>query len=221
MTFGTVDRHALNQAVSGDRLDDGSTRESVGAESRDAALAFMSGVGAGWTKLDLALWLTALYARATRHAKHGERVAPLDSGEEISADRVEELLTHVRGQLLASLEKASFTMGTLDFADACVAHGFVRKVHDDEGRTTWIPVDASRMRLRDRVRSLFAADYLNAPYTYAELLVCNRCEAVVFDERLKRLGICGAHHVSGIVPCESEIADDGAEADPYARLISR
>ena len=58
------------------------------------------------------------------------------------------------------------------------------------------------MRLRDRLRSLFAADYLNAPYTYAELFVCHRCEAVVFDEHAKQLGICGAHRMSGVVPRE-------------------
>lgn len=181
-------------------LNDGSTRESLAADCRGAALGFMSGVAAGWDKLDLALWLTGPYARATRHGKHGERVAAVSDDREISDDTIEALVTRVRGQLIASLEKAALEFGSLEFADEMVERGLVRKVVDAEGRDAWIPVDAQRMRLRDRLRALFTADYLNAPYTYAELFVCHRCEAVVFDDHAKEVGICGAHRMSTMAP---------------------
>jgi hypothetical protein len=181
-------------------LTDGSTRESLAADCRDAALGFMSGVAAGWDKLDLALWLTGPYARATRHGKHGERVAAVSDDCEISDDTIEALVTRVRGQLIASLEKAALEFGSLEFADEMVERGLVRKVVDAEGRDAWIPVDSQRMRLRDRLRALFTADYLNAPYTYAELFVCHRCEAVVFDDHAKDVGICGAHRMSTMAP---------------------
>lgn len=196
MTFGTGDRRTRRT------LEDGSTRQSVAEECREAALAFMSGVADGWDKLDLALWLTGPYSRATRHGKHGERVAAMSDDTEVTHETVENLITHVRGQLIASLEKAALEFGALDFADEMVERGLVRKVVDAEGRDAWIPVDGARMRLRDRLRSLFAADYLNAPYTYAELFVCHRCEAVVFDEHAKQIGICGSHRMSGSVPRE-------------------
>jgi hypothetical protein len=209
MTFGPPDRRSRQPAS----VADGSTRESIAEECREAALSFMSGVAAGWDKLDLVLWLTGPYARATRHGKHGERVAALGDGDEIPDETLEALVTRVRGQLIASLETAALELGAIEFADECVERGYVRKVVDAEGRDAWIPVDGSRMRLRDRLRALFAADYLNAPYTYAELLVCHRCEAVVFDARAKRIGICGAHRMSGMVPREPDADADYDEDD--------
>jgi hypothetical protein len=187
------------------RLADGSTRETIAEECREAALSFMEGVARGWDKLDLALWLTGDYARATRHSKHGERVAAVAYGPDLPGETIEELVVHARGQLIASLEKAALEHGALEFVEEVVERGHVRKVTDTEGRDAWIPVDGSRMRLRDRLRSLFAADYLNAPYTYAELFVCHRCEAVVFDAHTKRIGICGAHRMSGTVPRDAEL----------------
>lgn len=199
MAFGTGDRRTRRT------LEDGSTRQSLAEDCREAALSFMSGVAAGWDKLDLALWLTGPYARATRHGKHGERVAAMHEGEVIDDETIESLVTRVRGQLIASLEKAALEFGALDFADEMVERGLVRKVIDAEGRDAWVPVDGARMRLRDRLRSLFVADYLNAPYTYAELFVCHRCEAVVFDSHAKEIGICGAHRMSGMVPRDESL----------------
>jgi hypothetical protein len=198
MAFGTGDRGSRHP------VEDGSTRESLSEECRAAALSFMTGVGAGWDKLDLALWLTGDYARATRHRKHGERVATPTLGvvDEIPAETLEALVVHVRGQLLASLEMAALELGALDFAEAQVARGLVRQMIDADGRDAWVPVDGARMRLRERLESLFAADYLNAPYTYAGMFVCPRCEAVVFDAHAKRTGICGIHRISDTVPRE-------------------
>jgi hypothetical protein len=195
MAFSGGDRRMMRP------LEDGATRESIAQDCRSAALSFMSGVAAGWQKLDLAIWLIGPYARATRHASHGERVSALASSPAepppVDADSVEALVTRVRGQLLASLEKGALQLGSLDFAGNAVKRGWVRQVTDADGRDAWIPVDSARMRLGDRLRSLFAADYLNAPYTYADLFVCHRCEAVVFDDHAKRRGICGIHRLSG------------------------
>jgi hypothetical protein len=132
----------------------------------------------------------------------------VSEAENIPDETIEALVTRVRGQLLASIEKAALEFGALDFAAEVVERGFVRKVVDADGRDAWIPVDGARMRLRDRLRSLFTADYLNAPYTYAELFVCHRCEAVVFDDRAKQLGICGSHRISGVVPRDDRAHDD-------------
>lgn len=195
-----VTAYAAGDRRSRQTLTDGSTRESLADECRDAALSFMSGVASGWDKLDLALWLTGPYARATRHGKHGERVAAVSRTAQISDESIESLVTHVRGQLMASLEKAALELGSLEFSAEILERGLVRKVIDAEGRDAWVPVDGARLRLRDRVRALFTADYLNAPYTYAELFVCHRCEAVVFDDHAKEVGICGAHRMSGLVP---------------------
>lgn len=181
------------------RLDDGATRASIAADCREAALGFMSGTSTGWDKLDLVLWLTGPYARATRHSKRGERVADL-GGEEIAEETIEGLVVRARGQLLACLERASLSGGALDFADEVVARGLVRKALAADGEEVWVPIDASRLRLRDRVGALFVADALNDAAAYEELFVCHRCEAVVFDHIAKRVGVCGAHRISGVVP---------------------
>ena len=185
------------------RLEAGATRETIAEECRLAALELMAGAASGWDKLDLVLWLTGPYHRATRHVPRGERTTHVDDEAEIEPEALDELVVRVRGQVLASLEKAALDDGVLDFADDAITRGIVRKATDENGDEVWVPVDVSRMRLRDRVRSLFAADYLNAPDAYIELYVCHRCEAVVFDAGAKRLGICAAHkRLSGVVPRE-------------------
>jgi hypothetical protein len=206
-SFGRADRGSRGH------VDDGSTRQTIAEDSRNAALLFMEGVARGWDKLDLVLWLTGDYARATRHRKHGERVATFAASRDIPEEAIEDLLTHVRGQLLASLEMAATRAGALDFVGELLERGLVRPVIDAEGREAWIPVDGARVRLRQRLQSLFAADYLNAPYTYAELFVCHRCEAVVFDAHAKRAGICGAHRMSDAVPREGVDVPSPGELD--------
>jgi hypothetical protein len=167
----------------------------------------VSGAASGWEKLDLVLWLTGPYHRATRHFPRGERVthvvvqAQEEDDAELEPEAVDELVVRVRGQVVASLERAALDEGAIDFADDAVTRGIVRKAVDESGQAVWVPVDLARMRLRDRLRSLFAADYLNAPEAYTELFVCHRCEAVVFDASAKSLGVCAAHtRLSGVVP---------------------
>jgi len=195
------------------QLDQDASCESVAAECREAALAFMSGVARGWGKTDLALWLTGPYADATRHVKRGERVSSPSDHEELSEESIEELMTRVRGHVLAALEKAALEIGEPEFTAETVERGFVRRAVDADGMTGWVPVDGARMRLRDRLRSLFVADFLAAPEVYADLLVCHRCEAVVFDAAQKSLGVCGSHRISGMVPRgENEGAPDSASS---------
>ena len=185
------------------RLETGATRESVSVECRAAALELLSGAASGWDKLDLVLWLTGPYHQATRHLPRGERVLHVEDDAGVEPAAVDELVVRVRGQVLASLEKAALEDGTVDFAEDAAARGIVRRTQDASGEEVWVPVDLARMRLRDRMRSLVAADYLNAPEDYRELFVCHRCEAVVFDAGAKRLGVCAAHkRLSGVVPRE-------------------
>src|SRR5687768_17909867 len=111
-------------------LEEGATRESVAAECRGAALSFIHGVAAGWDKLDLALWLTGPYARATRHVPRGERVAGLDHESDVTDQSIEELVTRTRARLVASLEIAALGDGTLEFAVEAMDRGLVRRALD-------------------------------------------------------------------------------------------
>jgi hypothetical protein len=173
-------------------------------------------VGAGWTKADLARWLTGPYARATRHGARGERVAAAPPAG-IPPASLEALLLEVRGQLLASLERAALVIGELDFTDAIVARGLVRRVRDASGCDAWVPVDGARIRLRERVESLLVADRLDGPSSYAELFVCRACDAVVFDPYAKPFGVCGAHRTSGMASAEPVEGAAGELADELGR----
>jgi len=161
-------------------------------ECRRAALDFMSGVAEGWTKVDLVDWLRGPYAHASRHAPRGAR-AVRPSDHVIEEPAIEHLLVSVRGQILAGLELAALAQGTPDFIEDALIAQHVRRV-ELLGGTAWVPVDVARMRLKDRVASLFVADYLNRPADYRSLFVCHLCEGITFDGR------CSQHRHSGVVP---------------------
>lgn len=189
-------------------LEDGHTRASIASQCRSAALDFMAGVADGWSKFDLALWLRGPYALAARHSQHGDRIQPPPGRDRaIDEGTIESLLVGVRGYILAHLEKAVLDGGTLDLIEDALLARHVTRAIDDCGEYTWVPVDGARMRLRDRVASLFVADYLNGPHDYKDLYVCHHCEAVVFEEGAKERGMCSAHHrISAVVPKESPLS---------------
>jgi hypothetical protein len=176
------------------------TRESVARDCKDAALDLLSGIARGWEKRELAEWLVGPYAHATRHTPRGERIAVFDGGAPIADAAIDELLTRVRVQTLASLERAVLDGGALDFSAEIIHRGIVTRAFDAEGADVWLPRDPVRLRLRDRVRSLFVAHYMNDPAAYDTLFVCPRCEEVSFDALAKETGLCGHRRISGMVP---------------------
>jgi hypothetical protein len=189
------------------RMDD--SKVSVADECRHAALDFMAGVADGWAKLDLALWLRGTYALACRHSPRGERapVSGVHKRPAIEEPTIESLLVTTRGHILAALELAALVGGTPDFIEDAIIEGHVRRAIDVHGESTWVPVDFSRMRLKDRIASLFVADYLNRPSDYQHLHVCHLCESVTFEPEAKDRGRCDKHRVSsmnlksGSAPC--------------------
>ena len=168
-------------------VEEGVESQQISNECRDAALTFLRGVTSGWDKIDLALWLTGDYARATRHVPRGERVMSLGD-REVDPASLNDLLDKARGQLVACFEQAALD-GNLACAEDCLTRGIVRKVTAPDGGVLYVPVDSPRMRLRDRLRSLLAADYLNEPGDYLSVYVCHRCENVVFDEKGETPGL--------------------------------
>ena len=197
--------------------------DTIALACRSAALSFMDGVAQGWSKFDLAMWLASQYAHATRFAPRGERTLPEPVQSErreadpVGGERLHEVMDNARIHTLALAEELSLPGGDSEFIDDAIARGLLTPIEDHQGELLWIPVDAARMRLRDRVRSLFVVDYLLSPHLYAEsIFVCQRCERVVFDVSSKPLGQCSLHrHRSGIVVSghggRANDADDNAE----------
>jgi len=165
----------------------------VSAACRQAGLAFTEGVSAGWGKRDLAGWLLGPYAAAVRHAAAPFRprfAGPRDLREE----RLSLVMEAARFRTLAMLEALALPSAQSPFIDEAVARGLITPAEDELGTSVWVPVDVAGLRLHDRVRALFAVDYLLSPGDYQEsFFVCHRCERVLFDAEAKWMGFCRMH----------------------------
>ncbi len=104
------------------------------------------------------------------------------------------VLQEARAHVLAALRALVLPGASHAWLDGLLAGGQVAPRSDGDGGVTWGPVDLPGLRLHERVESLFAADHLARPRDYAlELLVCGRCDSVVFDAEARERGDCGAH----------------------------
>ena len=180
-------------------LEEGVTAEHVAADCRDAALDFMAGVASGWTKRDLAMWLEGPYAHATRYSSRGERtfVTSVDvSRAALDPVAIDQLLASTRTEMLVTLAES---LELDELAHDAVRQGILRRASDENLEPVWLPIDASRMHLKDRVCALFAAHRLDDPTAHATLFLCSHCESVSFDQHAKQSGWCNLHrHQSGI-----------------------
>lgn len=166
---------------------------------RAAGVAFVNGVGRGWTKADLARWLVGPYREAARLAPGEPQqirgpaallAASVPPG--VSNGRLSGLLFDVREHVVRALGSSPDGLVPLPVW-ARTAGSVLRCVHGN-GEAGWVPVDWERMRLVDRVLSLFATDALIRPADYAtKLAICNRCASVSFDPRARARGLCEMH----------------------------
>jgi hypothetical protein len=156
----------------------------------------MLGVAAGWQRRELAAWLVGPYREATfdrgLRAKRASSSGSQPTIEAVTEGTISDLLRETRWKVFALLEDAA--RGDLRFVEDLATAGWVSK-HPDLG---WVPVDIRGGALRQRVLSLFAADYLLRAADYRhKLCACARCETVVFDERARKLGHCGPSAARG------------------------
>jgi len=180
---------------------------AVATMCREAALAFLDGVAADWRKRELAAWLVCPYRAAARYGDWAHRTIPPPSHTEepelVRPEQIDRVLREARWHILAALEAVALPGSRRAFVDVSLSAGHVVPRRDCDGGVAWVPVDLRMMRLRDRVESLFAADYLIRPKDYVtDLTVCHRCESVLFDSEARRRGDCGMHRPSGVTERE-------------------
>ncbi len=178
------------------RLPDGVSIDTVSGSCRAAGVEFLEGVSRGWAKRELATWLSEPYAVAA--SRLGRVDPPTESvvtdGVDLRPSRLAAIMESARLHTLTMLEELALPHAESDYVDEAITHGYVCPAEDELGTAVWVPIDRPRMRLRDRVRSLFVADYLNTPYEYeSSFFVCHRCEAARFDEDAKWMGFCRKH----------------------------
>ncbi len=150
---------------------------------REAGLAFMRGVAAGWNRRDLAVWLLQQYGQLAIKPNERGAAVPADSG--VQSQTISDVLREARWKVFAALEEAA--AGQARFVQAIAAKGLITR----DNKVGWVPVDRPGARLRGRVLSVFAVDCLERPTDYRNLLLaCSRCESIVFDAAAREAGRC-------------------------------
>lgn len=217
-------------------LAPGVTAQHVAEACRSAALAFLRGVSAGWTKRDLAEWLVGPYEAATIASSvvaAPVSVAPPSMSPSTDVDRLTRLMALVRGEARACVH--DFAIGReaphLDEAfakESIVAawtqpDGEVDLDSDDDTRASvFVPVNRPGLALGVRVRSLFVVDFLIRPEDFeGDLRECRTCGVVLLEGWSRARRLCELHvRDSGTVP---RVDDEALIADllPLSSRLSR
>lgn len=164
---------------------------------RRAYLQLLSGAARGWSKAELAAWLSGPYERLARALPEvGSQPPP--SSNDVSPTRLRDLLDAARLDVLLVLQELTVPEGIAAFTAHAADTKLIMTSVDVDGEPAFVPRARPRMSLVDRALSLVAVDALVRPRDYTEqMFVCSRCDTPVFDAASRSLGMC-ALHKSGV-----------------------
>ena len=166
-------KHATSYAGTGTEVVAG-TSGGRGEESREETHAAGNGSGPALTP--------------------GSMRAPDSAPVTVAPESLDDVIFRARQEIVESLDATVYGRSKPQFVEDAIALGSVTPFVWMPGVRGWAPRDRPRLRLRDRVLALFAADYLTRPETYArELYVCPDCMCAVFDENAVGRAKCPLH----------------------------
>jgi hypothetical protein len=171
--------------------------ETIADNARFAAFAIMASVRDGWGRTELAQWLVGPYARATEPAHWASRPGVPPIARSVSDSEVDVVLKSAHASVVECVRYARSWHLQRGFARRMVDEGLVVGVLDGQ-MLGYAPIDHRRMRLVDRIRSLFVADYLTRPGAYETFQVCD-CGLVTFDVAPAHFPDCERPRDSGIM----------------------
>jgi hypothetical protein len=150
---------------------------------RSAALGFAWSAHNGWGRRELARWLVGPYAHAVAATRtlRGSGVRAAVVRREIDEETIEGLLAATHAEIIEMLRGMWSWNNDAAAVRASIGEGLVAGIVDEASELGFAPVDNMRMRLVERVRSLFVADYLTRPSDYAAFAVCDDCDGATFD----------------------------------------
>lgn len=179
--------------------------ESRLARVRGAGVAFLRGTTAGWSRRDLVDWLVCQYAPCAADSLLDDRDEPSPAVERtLDEGMIERVILDARARVLRLLGDLVVPWQASPLARLSIASGAVVAQRDEGGGVAFSPVNLRRVRLAERVTSLFVADYLNRPSEYRWLMLCRECGEVAFSTELTHAPWCEA-------PVESWLAFTAAE----------
>jgi hypothetical protein len=160
---------------------------------RGAALSFVRGTTVGWTRSELADWLVCQYAPCAASPLYPESAEPPPAFERTLDEGIlERVILDARGHALRLLTDLVVPWQASPIARLAVACGTVVSQRDERGAIAYSPVALKRMRLGERVASLFIADYLNHPTDYRWVMTCRDCGELAFSTELEHASWCKA-----------------------------
>lgn len=161
---------------------------------RVAASAFLRGTTLGWGRRELADWLVCQYAPCAATPLYEESARELPASERtVDEGILERVILDARARALRLLGELVSPSQASPIARLAVACGTVVAQHDALGGIAYAPVGRKRMRLADRVASIFIADYLNHPHEYRRVTLCRECGELAFaDDDVEHSSWCAA-----------------------------
>jgi hypothetical protein len=167
---------------------------------RSAGLAFIAGSAMGWNRAQLRSWLVLDYEPAITWTRLPDGHAPHDPLEGLDDVEVSMLVDQTRQRVLAMVQAAAVTWRAPTFARDMVDARLAIAVYDRAGAEAYAPAFHGDMRLKDRVASLFIADYLTRPSDYARVVACDACGELAIGSAPRHSSWCAEPPTqSGIV----------------------
>jgi len=160
---------------------------------RGAGSSFLRGTTVGWGRRELADWLVCQYAPCAATSLYPESPEPSPASERTLDEGIlERVILDARGHALRLLADLVVPWQASPIARLAVACGTVVSQRDERGGIAYSPVGLKRMRLGERVASLFIADYLNHPTDYRWVMTCRECGELAFSAELTHASWCEA-----------------------------
>jgi hypothetical protein len=172
---------------------------STTSQIRRAATEFVRGTSFGWGRRELASWLVCHYspclvADAAVHPDGTQWFAATLSPASVRLDdeRIERLILDARCSVLRLLADLAWPSEAAAHAESAIGAGHVIATRDcvSGGDRHWAPVGRRRMRLAERVGSLFIADALNHPLDYPGVSLCRACGELGFGAKAVHQAWC-------------------------------
>ena len=159
--------------------------------ARGAGSAFLRGTAGGWSRRELADWLMCQYAPCAATPLYPESAEEPPAWERtVDEGILERVILDARERALRLLADLVVPSRGSPIARLAVACGTVAAQRDARGGIAYSPVGLKRLRLAERVASLFVADYLNHPTDYRWVTTCRACGEVAFASELAHASWC-------------------------------
>lgn len=218
------------------RLVQGLTVDHIADACRNAAIAFIDGVGSGWEKEELARWLVGPYhqlsmLRISHESMRSENVSgvfPRRTVGTVVNDDVVRVMWEARDEALKVIDAFERgEPGAESFVWKLQSREVFARIEDCNGDRGFVPNEAVPQHLSDRVLSLIAADYIVRPFDYEDrVAVCCNCGVMTFGPNARADRDCGTHRSpSGIRPRiefhEMDMDDADVDDAEVFRLVSK